>query len=193
MFNGIIKQTGIVKEIKKNKNSIIIGIKSNFNNNKINLGSSIACDGVCLTLISKKKDLLFFYLSNETLKRSNYSYLKIGKLINLEKSLKYGDELSGHYTQGHVDTLGKVIKINILDKTWILRIRIEKKYLKFVVDKASIHINGVSLTISKKTIRFFEINVIPHTLKLTNLHKVKVNDYLNVEFDIFSKYISNLK
>ena len=114
-------------------------------------------------------------------------------MINLEKSLKYGDELSGHYTQGHVDTLGKVIKINILDKTWILRIRIEKKYLKFVVDKASIHINGVSLTISKKTIRFFEINVIPHTLKLTNLHKVKVNDYLNVEFDIFSKYISNLK
>ena len=130
---------------------------------------------------------------SETLKRSNYSYLKIGKLINLEKSLKYGDELSGHYTQGHVDTLGKVIKINIFDKTWILRIRIEKKYLKFVVDKASIHINGVSLTISKKTIRFFEINVIPHTLKLTNLHKVKVNDYLNVEFDIFSKYISNLK
>ena len=114
MFNGIIKNTGIVKYIKKNKNSIILGIKSKLNINKKNIGSSISCDGVCLTLTTVKKKILFFYLSKETIERSNFSKIRINKVINLEKSLKYGDELSGHYTQGHVDTVGKLIKIKKL-------------------------------------------------------------------------------
>ena len=189
MFNGIIKNTGLITNIKKSKKSMILSIESSLKIKKNMIGSSISCDGVCLTLISKKNKILSFYLSYETIKRSNFSKVKVGKIINLEKSLKFGDEVSGHYTQGHVDTVGKIQKIKIIDNTWFLRINIPTKYYKFVVEKASIHINGVSLTVSKKTKKYFEISIIPHTLKLTNLGNLKERDLLNIEFDIFGKYL----
>ena len=189
MFNGIIKNTGIVKTIKKSQKSLILSVKSNLKVNKKALGSSISCNGVCLTLTSYKKNLLNFYLSQETIKRSNFSKVKIGKIINLEKSLKFGDEISGHYTQGHVDTVGEIINIKIIDKTWLVEIKVPTKFNKFIVEKASIHINGVSLTISKKKKKSFEINIIPHTLKLTNLKNLKKKELVNVELDIFSKYL----
>ncbi len=189
MFNGIIKNTGLITNIKKSKKSMILSIESSLKIKKNMIGSSISCDGVCLTLISKKNKILSFYLSYETIKRSNFSKAKVGKKINLEKSLKFGDEVSGHYTQGHVDTIGKIQKIKVIDKTWFLKITIPTKYNKFVVEKASIHINGVSLTVSKKTKKFFEISIIPHTLKLTNLKNLKEKDLLNIEFDIFGKYL----
>ena len=192
MFGGIIRNTGLVKYIHKNKKSMILGIKSNIAVNNKMIGSSISCNGVCLTLTSFKNRTLNFYLSNETLKRSNFSQIKIGKVINLEKSLKYGQEISGHFTQGHVDTVGKISNIKILDKTWIIKFLIPSKYSKFIVEKASIHINGVSLTVSKKNKKSFEINIIPHTLKLTNLKRLKRNDLVNIEFDIFGKYIYEL-
>ena len=189
MFGGIIKDTGKVEFIHKSKNSILLGIKSNIIVNNKMLGSSISCDGVCLTLTSYKNKTLGFYLSRETINRSNFSQIKLGKILNLEKSLKYGDEISGHFTQGHVDTIGKILNIKILDKTWIIKISIPSKFNKFVVEKASIHINGVSLTISKKRKKYFEINIIPHSLKLTNLKLLKKNSLVNIEFDIFAKYI----
>ena len=189
MFNGIIKNTGIVKTIKKNQKSMIISVKTNLKVNKNALGSSISCNGVCLTLTSYKKNLLNFYLSQETIKRSNFSKVKIGKIINLERSLKFGDEISGHYTQGHVDTVGEIINIKIIDQTWLVEIKVPTKFNKFIVEKASIHINGVSLTVSKKKKKSFEINIIPHTLKLTNLKNLKKKELVNVELDIFSKYL----
>ncbi len=189
MFNGIIKNTGVVKGIKKDTKSIILTVFSNLKINKNMIGASISCNGVCLTLTSIKNKLLTFYLSQETLKRSNFSRVKIGKVINMEKSLKYGDEVSGHYTQGHVDTVGKILNIKIVDKTWLIKINTPLRFNKYIVEKASIHINGVSLTVSKKKQNFFEINIIPHTLKLTNLNDLKVNDLVNIEFDIFGKYI----
>ena len=192
MFNGIIKNTGIIKNIKKNKKSMILSIHSNLNLKKSSLGDSISCDGVCLTLTSKRNKFLTFYLSNETIKRSNFSKVKIGRIVNLEKSLNYGDNISGHYTQGHVDTVGKILNIKIYDKTWIIRIKIPKQFNKYIVEKASIHINGVSLTISKKKIKYFEINIIPHTLKLTNLKNLKRKDLVNIEFDIFGKYLHEI-
>ena len=189
MFNGIIKNTGIIKKIHKNQKSMIISVFTNLKVDKNSLGSSISCNGVCLTLISQKNKLLSFYLSNETLKRSNFSNIKKGKIINLEKSLKFGDEISGHYTQGHVDTVGKILNIRIIDKTWIIKINVPTKFNKFIVEKASIHINGVSLTVSKKKKKYFEINIIPHSLKLTNLKNLKNKDLVNIEFDIFGKYL----
>ena len=168
---------------------MIISVFTNLKVDKNSLGSSISCNGVCLTLISQKNKLLSFYLSNETLKRSNFSNIKKGKIINLEKSLKFGDEISGHYTQGHVDTVGKILNIRIIDKTWIIKINVPTKFNKFIVEKASIHINGVSLTVSKMKKKFFEINIIPHTLKLTNLKSLKPKDIVNIEFDIFGKYL----
>ena len=189
MFNGIVKNTGLIKKINRNKRSMIISVLSNLKVNKTAIGSSISCNGVCLTLISKINRLLKFYLSQETINRSNFSKIKVGNIINLEKSLKFGDEISGHYTQGHVDTVGKILNIKVIDKSWILKIKTPYNYNKFIVEKASIHINGVSLTISKKKNKYFEINIIPHTLKLTNLKNLKKNDLVNIEFDIFVKYI----
>ena len=190
MFNGIIFNTGKIRLLSKDLNNALVSIESNLKLTKKDLGSSISCNGVCLTVTKIKGKLLFFYISKETLKKSNFNLLKINQVINLEKSLLYGQKISGHFTQGHVDTTAIIKKILILGKTWLIRFKInDKKFNKFIVEKASISINGVSLTISKVFNNFFEINVIPHTLELTSLKNLKINDAVNVELDIFSKYI----
>jgi riboflavin synthase len=190
MFNGIIFHTGKVKSIIKNKKNILIEIKTNLKFSKKDIGSSISCDGVCLTLVKIKGKLINFYLSSETLKISNFKFIKINQIINLEKSLVYGKKISGNFTQGHVDTVAQIEKIKLIGESWIIKFKIkDKRFNKFLVEKASISINGVSLTIFNAFHNFFEINVIPHTLKLTNLKNIKINDIVNVELDIFSKYI----
>ncbi len=190
MFNGIIYNTGKVINIKKNKNSIYIGIQTSMKFKQKEIGESICCDGVCLTVTKINKNIIYFYISSETLKRSNFRSVKIDQLINLEKSITYGQKISGHFTQGHVDTVAKIKKIQIIDKSWIIKFEIlNKKLNNFLMEKASISINGVSLTLSKVYQNFFEINVIPHTLKLTNLKNLKPNNFVNVELDILSKYI----
>ena len=190
MFNGIIYNTGKVISVEKTKKSLFIGIISNITFKKKDLGSSICCNGVCLTLVKVDKKKIYFYLSNETLKRSNFRLVKINQIINLEKSLTYGKVISGHFLQGHVDTVAKVNQISVIDKTWLIKLKIlDKKFNKYLIEKGSISINGVSLTISKKKKNNFNINVIPHTLKLTNLKNLKKNDLVNVELDIFGKYI----
>ena len=174
MFNGIVFNTGVINEIKTNKNSKLIGIKTNLKLKKKDLGSSIACDGVCLTLSNIKKNVIFFYLSKETIKRSSFKFLKKGKIINLEKSLIYGQKISGHFTQGHVDTTARVKEIKFIDKSWVLFLEISNKRLNnYLVEKASVSVNGVSLTISKISKKYFILNIIPHTLKLTNLKNLR--------------------
>tara|TARA_B100001121_G_scaffold76793_1_gene68016 strand:+ start:2132 stop:2719 length:588 start_codon:yes stop_codon:yes gene_type:complete len=192
MFNGIIYNQGRVKKIlttKKGK-SIFVFSKIALRKKKC-VGMSIACDGVCLTLVSYKKKILEFYLLDETINRSKFKFLKIGDEINLELPLKYGQDISGHICQGHIDTTAKVVKISTKGSSKILEFAVNKKYKKIIIEKASILINGISLTISKITKNGFEIWLIPHTLKLTNLSKIKKNHYVNVEFDILSKYIKN--
>ena len=190
MFNGIIFNTGKVKFLKKNINSTIIDIQTHLRFSQKDLGSSISCNGVCLTLTKIKNKMISFYISKETLERSNFHLIKIHQVVNLEKSLSFGDKISGHFTQGHVDAVAKIKKITLQDETWIVQFKIQDKILnKFIINKASISINGVSLTVSKVTNKFFEINVIPHTLDLTNLKNLKNNDLVNVELDIFSKYM----
>jgi len=190
MFNGIIFNTGRIYSIDKTKNSLFIGIQTRLRFNSKEVGSSVCCDGVCLTLVEKRKNIIYFYISNETLKRSNLKLLKINQIINLEKSIVFGQKISGHFTQGHVDTVAKIENLSIIDKTWILKLKIiNKNLIKFLIEKASISINGVSLTISNVDKSFFEVNIIPHTLKLTNLKNLKTKNFVNVEFDIFSKYI----
>ena len=132
-----------------------------------------------------------FYLSNETIKRSKFKKVKIGDYINLETPLKFGKRISGHITQGHVDCKGIIFAIKKIDKSYLLTFNIAHKERKNLVEKASIAINGISLTISKKTKKGFQSWVIPHTLKLTNLFKAKKNDLVNIEIDILSKYVRN--
>ena len=190
MFNGIIYNTGKIISIKNYKNSKFIGIKSDLEIKKNEIGSSICCNGVCLTLSKIEKGMIFFYISIETIKRSNFNNLQINQLVNLEKSLIYGQKISGHFIQGHVDTTAKVEKILLIDKSWFLKLKIKNmNYLKYLEEKASISINGVSLTISRIYKNYLELNIIPHTLRLTNLKNLKKNDLVNVELDIFSKYI----
>jgi len=190
MFNGIIFNKGTIKNIKKNTKSILIGIKSNLIIKKEELGSSISCNGVCLTLVKIDKKIIYFYISIETIRRSNFNKIKIGDEVNLEKSLVYGQKISGHFTQGHVDTTAKVKKILLVDNSWILKLEFKnKKLIKHLEEKASISINGVSLTISKISNKNIILNIIPHTLRLTNLKNLRLNDTVNVELDIFGKYI----
>jgi len=193
MFNGIIYNSGIVKKVLKKKNSYEVILKTNLHFKKFDLGGSLCCNGTCLTITKIKKDLVSFYLSKETLDKTNFKFIKVGNIVNIENSLTYGNKISGHYVQGHIDTTGKVLNINILGKTWVATLEIKKEFKKYLVEKGSIAINGVSLTISKIIKNKLEINIIPHTLKLTNLIKLKKNDNVNIEFDIFSKYLLNLK
>ena len=191
MFNGIIYNTGVVKTIRRSpkyvKGSLVLEISSKIKFKKTDIGES-----VCLTLIRIKRGSFLFYLSKETIKRSTFKNIKIGKLINIEKSLLYGQKISGHYVQGHVDTTAKISSIKIIQKSWVVDFLISKKFMKNIIEKGSISINGVSLTISQITKKGFQVNIIPHTLKLTNLIKLKKNDNVNVEFDILNKYLINI-
>ena len=192
MFNGIIYNTSIVEKVLKAKNSIEVVLKTKLLFKKNEIGSSICCNGVCLTLTKIKNNLTSFYLSKETLKKSNFRFIKKDNIINIEKSLSHGSKISGHYVQGHVDTTAVIQKIFIKDKTWVVNFIINKSFSKYLIEKGSIAINGVSLTISKTTQNKFEVNIIPHTLKLTNLKELKEKGLVNIEFDIFSKYLINL-
>ena len=191
MFNGIIFNKGNIKKIQKRSKGINIFIKSNIKLSKKDIGISIACDGVCLTLIALKNKIMEFYLSNETIQRSKFRYLRINDSVNMELPLKYGQKISGHICQGHVDTVGKILDIKKIDKSYLFNFEISSKEKKDLIEKASICINGISLTISKVTKKGFQIWVIPHTFKLTNLSKLKKGSLVNVEIDILSKYVKN--
>ena len=191
MFTGIIKHTGKIKKIYTKNKNCRIEILSNIKFSKREIGSSISCSGTCLTLEKYKKNLSKFHISKETLKRTIFKYSTKGDIINLEKSLKYGNRVSGHFVQGHVDCTSVIEKINVIGKTWLIKFNLAKKYRKYLVEKGSITINGISLTVSKILIDGFQIVIIPHTLKLTNLINLKKKDIVNIEFDILGKYIKN--
>ena len=191
MFNGIIKKMGTIKTIKRSKSSCSVEISSSLKLSKKEIGSSISCSGACLTLESVYKNDSKFFVSKETYNKTIFKFLKKGHFVNLEKSLVYGERVSGHFVLGHVDTTAIIKKINVLDKSWSINFKTPQKYKKYLIYKGSITINGVSLTIASLTYEGFNIVVVPHTLKLTNLFFAKANDLVNVEFDILGKYIIN--
>ena len=149
MFNGIIFNQGVVSKIIHKRDGLQLLLKSKLKIKNNDIGVSVACDGVCLTLVSIKKNILEFYLSKETIERSKFKNVKIGDKINLELPMKFGQKISGHICQGHVDTTAKVHKILNTDKAKIFEFSISKKFKKDLIEKASILVNGVSLTISK--------------------------------------------
>ena len=191
MFNGIIYNQGVVSKITKRSKGINLFIKSNLKISKKDIGLSIACDGVCLTLISYKSKVMEFYLSKETISRSKFRFLENSDKINLELPLKYGNKISGHICQGHVDTVAKILNIKKIDKSYLFDFEISKNERNNLIEKASICVNGISLTISKVTKRGFQIWIIPHTYKETNLSTLKKLDFVNIEIDILSKYVRN--
>tara|TARA_B100001057_G_scaffold18755_1_gene17328 strand:- start:1508 stop:2101 length:594 start_codon:yes stop_codon:yes gene_type:complete len=191
MFNGIIYNQGTVVKVIKRSKGLNVFIKSNLKVAKGDIGLSVACDGVCLTLISFKSKIMEFYLSNETIIRSKFRYLKIKDKINLELPLKYGTKISGHICQGHVDSIAKIINIKKIDKSFLFDFELPIKERKNLIEKASICVNGISLTISKVTKKGFQIWIIPHTYNETNLSNLKKSSLVNIEIDILSKYVRN--
>tara|TARA_B100000989_G_scaffold274052_1_gene232608 strand:+ start:1105 stop:1695 length:591 start_codon:yes stop_codon:yes gene_type:complete len=189
MFNGIIFNQGVIQKLKKNQKGINIFVKSNLSVRNKDIGISVCCDGVCLTMITYKNRLMEFYLSKETINRSKFKNIRIGDKINLELPLKHGQRISGHICQGHVDCTSNVKKITKKGKSIVYEFIIAKQFISYLIPKASILINGVSLTISKLLKNSFQIWVIPHSLKLTNLTHLKKGSIVNVEIDILSKYI----
>jgi len=191
MFNGIIFKQAKVKKIFRRNKGINIFVYSKLKISKKDIGMSISCDGVCLTLINISNKLMEFYISNETIKKSKFKKTKIGDFINIETPLKFGKYISGHIIQGHIDCIGIISSIKEIGKSYLFDFIVNPKERKNLIDKASIAINGISLTISKKIKKGFQVCIIPHTLKLTNLFKARRNDLVNIEIDILSKYVRN--
>ena len=191
MFNGIIKNTGKISKFYKKNNNCLLYILSKIKFSKNEIGSSVSCSGACLTLEKSNKNLSKFYLSKETLNRTIFKFSKKGDIVNLEKPLKFGESISGHFVQGHVDTISIVKKIKLVGKSWLISFKVSKKFKKSLVEKGSITINGVSLTIAKILIDGFQIAAVPQTLRLTNLIQLKEKDIVNIEFDVLGKYIRN--
>ena len=161
----------------------------NQSRNKTAFTISIEAKKGITTGISAK--IMEFYLSSETIKRSKFKFLKVKDRINLELPLKYGQKISGHICQGHIDTVGKILNIKIIDKSYLFEFEIVKKERINLIEKASVCVNGISLTISKLTKKGFQLWVIPHTFKLTNLSSLKKSSLVNIEIDILSKYVRN--
>ena len=194
MFTGIIQSTAKLNQIVNKNNNYTFVLESNLRLIKKDIGTSIAIDGVCLTLTkirkqSESKKKLFFNISPETLKISSLQNKGVGTILNLEKSLKFGDEIAGHFMQGHVDDTGKILSINKNKNSWIFWIKFKSKFKKYLVSKGSIAINGVSLTINEIKNSSIRVDIIPHTFDKTNFKFLKKNMYVNLEYDLLMKFL----
>ncbi len=190
MFTGLITHLGKISEIiETDKNDTYVGIDIKWNDD-LNIGSSVCCNGVCLTVVNKKLNYFGVELSNETIKRTNFQYLKLNSIINLEKSLKIGDELGGHNVTGHIDGLAKLSKIIQIKSSYELWFEVREEIIKYLTEKGSVALNGISLTINKVEDNFFSVNIIKHTWNNTNLSSYQVGSFINLEVDIISRYVS---
>ena len=193
MFSGIIENRGIVSDFKKLKDYRLV-VSTDLNFKDIKNGSSVCCNGVCLTVTSKKKllnkTILSFDVSRETVNCTNFNQLKIGDTINIEKSLRVGDEISGHFVFGHVDDIASLISSKKIDGSYELKFKIPKNLKKFIVKKGSIAINGISLTINNIKRNDISLNIIPFTWNKTNLSKLKVGETINLEVDMLARYVT---
>jgi len=192
MFTGIIEEIGVVDEIKKNNDIVRVKIVCNKVLNNLQKGESICISGICLTVVEKGENFFSVEIVPETIDKSNSKKWRKNSLINLERSLQLTDRINGHIVQGHVDDVCIVKNINIIKDSWEVDFILNKKLKKYIIVKGSIALNGVSLTISKINNDFFSVSLIPETLKRTNLNKLKSGDCVNIEVDIFAKYVENL-
>ena len=185
MFTGIIKSTGLIEKIDNKKN--FLRIKSDFS--KINIGESISCSGICLTVTKKLRNSFWVHFSPETIKKTNISEFQINKPINLEKSLRLGDELGGHLVFGHVDCVAEVEKITQSGDSRVVLIKVEKQFIKFMASKGSVTLDGVSLTVNDVYKNSFTVNIIPYTWDKTSFINLKIKTKLNLEIDMISRYV----
>jgi len=192
MFTGIVQALGTVTAITiLNDESKKLNIDASKLGSEFSIGESINVNGVCLTVEKNENSNLSFTAVKETLDRTNLKELEQGSKVNLERALTLSTLLGGHLVTGHVDKTSKVIKIQKSDNWTILEISMNDDDKKYLIHKGSITLNGVSLTISDIKTESFEVNLIPQTLMETNLNNLKVNDEVNIEFDLIGKYVLN--
>lgn len=188
MFTGIIEQIGEVVKITPTNGNIDIWVKSQFTN-ELKPDESVAHNGVCLTVVEVDNDTYKVTAVEETLNKTNLNLLQTGSKVNLERALKVGDRLDGHFVQGHVDCTGTCIDKKELDGSWLFSFSFPEKHAALLIEKGSICINGVSLTAFNVTETEFTVTIIPYTFEHTNFNKLIVGDMINLEFDVFGKYL----
>ncbi len=186
MFTGIITHLGEIKS--KSQNSLNIKTDKDLIT-RLSTGTSIAVNGICLTVIGKSESIFNVDFMPETENKTNIKYLRVGDLVNLELPATYSSLLSGHIVQGHIDTIGKLDSIKKQDNSYILKIHTSKDLLKYIVSKGSISINGISLTVIEAKKDFFTVGIIPYTWNKTMLHTINSGNFVNIEVDILAKYI----
>ncbi len=189
MFTGLVKDIGTIKSIDKNNGDMRIEIDTNMNLSNINIGASICCSGCCLTVVEKAKNSFSVDVSNETLSKTNLGAWRVMNQVNLEPSLKVGDEVGGHFVSGHIDATSKVIDIVKDAGSYRFEIEIPKNLDKYIATKGSIAIDGISLTVNEVNSNSFGVNIIPHTWSNTTLNARKVGDLVNIEIDLLARYV----
>lgn len=192
MFTGIVKETAQVKNIDKKPYLWNIGIESKEIYKEVNTGDSVSVNGVCLTVVDKKRNTIYFQSVKATLDNTNLKRLKINSYVNLEPALRVNETLGGHFVLGHIDCEGQIIKIQKVRDYLVWNISYNKKYANLLIEKGSIAIEGVSLTISSIEKYSFAVNIIPYTLKNTNFSKKKIGDWVNLEFDYLAKCVEKM-
>ena len=188
MFTGLIETIGTIKKITNRDNYLVFDIEAKFDDDKHKIGDSVACDGICLTIVSFDRQKFTVEVSQETLDKTIAANYKVGSKLNLERPLKIGNRLGGHFVSGHIDEAGLITDVKIIGASVELSLTFDKKFEQLVVEKGSIAINGVSLTVNSVIENSLAVNLIPHTLESTNLKNLKTDDKVNLEFDIIGKY-----
>jgi riboflavin synthase len=192
MFTGIIEELGYIKSISKKGNIILLNVLADKVLDGTQIGDSISVNGVCLTVIKKEYDGLSFEIMPETFKATNFNSIRISDRVNLERSLKIGDRLSGHFVTGHIDCMGIIRKKKYLNQNLCFEIAIPVGFIKYCIPKGSIAVDGISLTLMNIRSDTFTVYVIPHTLKNTTLGFKSPSSKVNIESDILAKK-ANLK
>ena len=191
MFTGIIEDLGTVKTLNWEDTNLHIEIKSSIAK-ELKIDQSISHNGVCLTVIDCNSKTYTVTAIKETLDKTNLNSLKVGSIINIERGLKLGDRLDGHIVQGHIDQVGKCIGFKSLNGSWLFEFEYDPILNNITIEKGSITVNGVSLTVVNSKKNSFSVAIIPYTYLNTNFKELKVESIVNLEFDVVGKYVSRL-
>ena len=191
MFTGIIEDLGILKKIEKEKGNVNLYFKSKLTQ-ELKIDQSLSHNGVCLTIVSIDNDIYKVTAVKETLDKSNLGGLKVNSIVNLERAMKSNARLDGHYVQGHVDQIAKCLNVRETDGSWYYEFEYDNTSINITIEKGSIAVNGVSLTVVNSKLDGFSVAVIPYTYNNTNFKKIQTGDAVNIEFDMIGKYVSKL-
>ena len=184
MFSGIVQTIGKIESIKDKNHIKTIRIETHGNYlEDIAIGQSVSVDGVCLSLVKKNNEYCEFEALEETINRTTLGSYKQGSKVNLEKSLKFGDTVGGHFVSGHIHTRGRIVEVELVGESKNILVEIEEKWIKYLTEKGYISVNGASITIGKVSKNTFYVHLIPETLKTTNLDELIYDNYVNLEFD----------